>query len=290
MRRPISRIVSLVLLSLCLGTDPLLAAPEQEGSKKTLYGMFQQSAMGGINFVDPQEPEVVYIPFDATSILSDDLNVKVQVQGSIVNSFVRNGKTYRIITVDSVKPMTAEYGATTIASGQHTGLPGTDAVTVHTYHNKTCYLYDRYAVLERLAAYSNGHDLRVLARGGADNPDAVCESLEGSPLFEIPNDGDFTFAGLSGDILFIRNGQADAVHGLLAVNLTQQKQILDATVLPGASVAKGALRYAAVAGAQKGKGAGTAKAACPAGKTAAQDMSLDLRTGKSTAVGKVTCR
>ncbi len=288
MRRPFSRILSLVLFSLFLGAQPAQAASEPEGNKKTLYGMFRQSAEGGINFIDPQEPDVVYIPFDAKAILSDDLNIKVQVQGAVVESFSRNGKNYRLITVDSVKPMTAEYGATTIAPGQHPGLPGTDAATVHAYHNKTCYLYDRYAILERLAPYSDGHSLRVLARSAADNPDAVCESLEGAPLFEIPNGGDFAFAGLSGDTLFVQNGRAEAVHGLLAVNLALRKQTLDATVLPGASVAKGVVRYAEVVKAEAGKA--KAFAACPAGKTAARDMTLELKAGKATAVGKVTCR
>lgn len=284
MRRPLFRILALVLLSLALGAEPIQAASESDALKKTLYGMFRQTAEGAINFIDAQEAGVVYIPFDAKAIMSDVLNIEVQVQGSIVESFTRNGASYRIIAVDSIKPMTAEYGATTVTAGQHPGLPGTDAAQVHAYHNKTCYLYDRYAVLDRLAAYSDGHDLRVMARTAADAPAAVCESLEGTPLFEIPNGGDFTFAGLSGDTMFIQNGPPDAVHGLMAVNLAAQKQTLDANVVPGASVAKGVLRYPEIVA------AGKDKPICPAGKTAVREMTLELKSGKRAAAGKVACR
>ncbi|WP_300160336.1 hypothetical protein [Solidesulfovibrio sp.] len=283
MHHPLRKLLPLVLLSLLLAADPSPAASEQDSRKTTLYGMFHRTPESGIIFENPQEPDVVYLPFDAKTIMGDSLDIKVQVQGSVVDSFARNGKTYRVLTVDSVRPMAAEYGATTIADGARAGLPGTDAAEVHDYRNRQCYLYPRYAVLDRQAAYSDGHNLRVVARTGADNPDAVCENLEGRPLFEIPNGGDFAYAGLSGDTLFIRNGRADAVHGLMAVDLAREKQTLDATVAPGASVASGVLRYVEVEPA-------TAKPACPAGKTALRDMRLDLRTGKATAAGKVTCQ
>lgn len=284
MRRPFLPLLPLVVAFLVLGSAPATAATDADTAKKTLYGMFRQAADGALNFIDAQEPGVIYIPFDATAIMSDDLNIKVQVQGSVVESFTRGGTTYRILAVKSIKPLTSEYGATTITPGQHPGLPGTEAATVHAYANKTCVLYDRYAVLEHATAYANGASLRVLARTPGDNPDAVCEALEGRPVFKISNGDDFTFAGLSGDTLFVQNGQADAVHGLMAVNLVSQKQILNATVIPGATVAGGVLRYT------EQVAAGKTKLTCPAGKTAVRDMRLVLQTGRTEAVGKVVCR
>ncbi len=98
------------------------AASEPEGTKKTLYGMFRQSAEGGINFIDPRNPTS-----STFRSMPKPYERRPEHQGAgarrVVESFSRNGKNYRLITVDSVKPMTAEYGATTIAPGQHPGLP-----------------------------------------------------------------------------------------------------------------------------------------------------------------------
>ena len=283
MHRVFSPFVALFFLVCCLGADPIPAAADPEARKVTLYGMFQQSPQGGIEFSSQTEPDVVYLPFAPGAILGDSLGIKVQVQGEIRDSFTRQGRSYRILAVADIRPMTAEYGATTIETGRRFGLPGSDAAQVHAYHNKTCYLYDRYAVLETLASYSDGHTLRVLARTAADAPDAVCENLQGRPLFEIPNGGDFAFAGLSGDTLLVRNGQPEALHGLMAVNLAARKQTLDATVAPGASLDKGRLLYR-----EKLPEAGR-KPACPAGGTAVRGMALELTTGKSSVVGKDTC-
>lgn len=280
MHRPPFVVTLLTLLACCLAAVPVLGQPTPNAPKQTFYGQFHQTADGAVVFTESQHPNLVYMPFDPTGVSTDDLNIDVQVQGAVKDSFKRNGKDYRILAVDSIKPMTAEYGATTIAKDRHPGLPGADAAEVHTYPDKICFLYQHYAVLEQQTGYAAGHGLRVLGRNASDAPDAVCESLEGRPIFEIPNGGDFSFGGLSGDTLFIRNGQADAVHGLLAVNLVQQKQTLEATVAPGATIHNGTLRYTLV----------VPQAFCPKGKAAMRDMALDLKTGRVGAVGKVDCR
>jgi len=202
---------------------PVAAIAEPETKKTVLYGMFRQSPEGGVEFVSPQEPDVVYVPLDAASIMADVLNIQVQVRGEIRESFARQGKTTRILAVEDIRPMTAEYGATRIEKDKAVGLPGADPAEVHAYHDKTCAAYDRYAVVETLADYSDGHTLRLLARTAADAPAAVCGNLQGTPLFEIPNGGDFAFAGISGDTLFVQNGPTDAVHGLMAVNFRHEE-------------------------------------------------------------------
>jgi hypothetical protein len=245
--------------------------------------MFQQRPEGGIVLTCPQEPDVVYMPFDSGSIMGDVLHIQVQVRGEIRDSFVKNGKTVRILAVSAIKPLTAEYGATRVTSQTSFGLPGADATTIHAYLNKTCYLYARYAVLELQSAFADGHVLRVLARDPQDDPSAVCENLQGKHLFEIPNGGDFTFAGLSGDTLFVQNGPPKAVHGLMAVNVARQRQTLNAVVVPGTTIAGRTLRYKETAANRTGK------SSCPAGKVAARPMTLDLVTGRTSTVGKAGC-
>ncbi|EHJ49578.1 hypothetical protein DFW101_3582 [Solidesulfovibrio carbinoliphilus subsp. oakridgensis] len=284
MHRLLFPILALCVLACAATGDPALAASEQDPRKVTLYGMFHQTPEGGIVFNNAEEPDAVYLPFDPGSIMGEVVNIQVQVQGEIRDSFTRQGKNYRILAVSDIRPMTAEYGSTTIEQGQRFGLPGADAGQIHAYHDKTCYLYDRYAVLETLASYSDGHTLRVLAHAPGDSKDAVCENLEGRPLFEILNGGDFSFAGLSGDTLFVRNGPADAIHGLMAVNLATQKQTLDATVVPGSSLDKGTLRYSELLGPH------AAQKFCPAGQTAIMPMALDLKTGTPRDAGKPVCR
>lgn len=244
----------------------------------TIYGVFRQSPQGGILLTCPQEPGVVYLPFDPGAIMGDVRDIQVQVRGEVRDSFQRDGKTVKILAVSAITPMKAEYGATTVTQQASFGLPGTDPVEVHAYPDKTCYLYARYAVQEKLAPYSDGHLLRVLTRNAADNPAAVCEDLQGTPLFAIPNGGDFRFAGLTGDTLLIENGPAQAVHGLMAVNLAQEKQTLDATVVPGSAVLGRTLHY-------RQKVAGN----CPDGATATRPMTLDLITGHAKDVGKMRC-
>ena len=285
MHRVFSPLATLGLLLCCLLAGPAAAEAEaQDGSKKTtVYGMFRQSAQGGIELTSPQEPGVVYIPFDRGAIMGSVVGIKVRVRGVVRDIVDRQGTSYRILAVDDITPLTAEYGATTIERGKTVGLPGTDLAEVHAYHNKTCFFYPRYAVVETLAQYSDGHTLRVLGHSATDSPDAVCELAQGTPLFEIPNGGDFAFAGLAGDTLLVQNGQPKAVHGLMAVNLATQKQTLDATVVPGGSVDKGRLLYS-----QTLPAAGR-KTACPADKTAVRPMSLELKTGKTAGVGKDSC-
>lgn len=283
MHRVFSPLVTLALLLGCLMAAPALAEAQDETKKVTVYGVLHQNAQGGIELTSPQEPGVVYVPFDPGSIMGTMLDIKVRVRGDIRASVVRQGMTYKVLAVDDVTPMTAEYGATTIEHGKAVGLPGTDTAEVHAYYDKTCYFFPRYAVVETLANYTDGHTLRVLAHTAADSPDAVCEMAQGTPLFEVPNGGDFAFDGLVGDTLFVQNGQPKAIHGLMAVNLAGQKQTLDATVTPGGHVEKGKLLYA-----EKLPDTGR-KSACPADKTAVRPMVLDLKTGKSAAAGKETC-
>ena len=282
MRRMVTRFMALAFaLGVCLAL-PGVGEAQEETRKTTVYGMLRQTTQGGIELTSAQEPGVVYVPFDPGSIMDSLLNIKVRVRGVVREIVARNGVTYKVLAVDDVTPMTAEYGATTIERGKAAGLPGTDLAEVHAYHDRTCYFYPRYAVVETLASYSDGHVLKVAAHTAADSPDAVCELAQGRPLFEIPNGGDFAFAGLSGDTLFVANGSAEALHGLMAVNLAAEKQTLDSTVIPGAKVAAGRLDYAEKI--ESGR-----KPACPAGKTAVRPMRLDLKTGKAAPAGKDSC-
>jgi hypothetical protein len=283
MRRALVPFLTLCSIFCCLLSEPSMAADDQIGKIVTIYGTFRQSQQGGIELYCPQEPDVVYLPFDTGAIMSDYLNIKVGVKGEIKDAFTRQNKNYRVITVSDIKPMRDEYGSTTVEKDKRVGLPGSDPAEVHAYHNKTCYLYDRYAVLEDLTAPYAGHSLRVRIRATTDAPDAICEDLEGKPLFEILNGGDFTFAGLSGDTLFIQNGSPTAIHGMIAVNLATEKQTLDATVTPDAMVEKGSLHY------QEKLPDNAAKKVCPVGKTAMRPMILDLKTGKSRQAGKIVC-
>jgi hypothetical protein len=267
-----------VMLLLGSWLCPLPALADTEAKPITVYGLFHQTSQGGIVLNCPQEPDVVFLPFDSGAIMRDVLDIQVQVRGEIRDSFVRDGKTVKVLAISAITPMKAEYGATTVTSQTAYGLPGTDPVQIHAYPDRTCYLYDRYAVLERLANYSDGHGLAVLARNAGDNPAAVCETLEGTPLFTIPNGGDFTFAGLTGDTLLVQNGSPKAVHGLMAVNLSQQKQTLNATVVPGSAVTGRTLRYGQ-----------TVAGSCPNGATAARPMALDLVTGHGKDIGKTSC-
>lgn len=282
MRRMFTRFMALAFaLGVCLAL-PGAGEAQEETRKTTVYGMLRQTPQGGIELTSAQEPGVVYVPFDRGSIMNSLLDIKVRVRGVVREIVARNGITYKVLAVDEVTPMTAEYGATTIERAKAAGLPGTDLAEVHAYHDRTCYFYPRYAVVETLASYSDGHVLKVSAHTAADSPDAVCELAQGRPLFEIPNGGDFAFAGLSGDTLFVANGSADALHGLMAVNLAAEKQTLDATVIPGAKVAAGRLDYAEKI--ESGR-----KPSCPAGKTATRPMRLDLKTGKTAPAGKDSC-
>lgn len=283
MRRMFTRLLALAFaLGVCIAL-PEAGQAQEEPRKITIYGMLRQSAQGGVELVSAQEPGVVYVPFDPGSIMGDMLNIKVRVRGTVRESVARGGTTYKVLAVDEVAPLTAEYGATVIERDKAAGLPGTERAEVHAYHDRTCYFYARYAVVESLAGYSDGHVLRVAAHTAQDSPDAVCELAQGRPVFEIPNGGDFAFAGLAGDTLFVTNGPADGLHGLMAVNLATQKQTLDATVVPGAAVAaSGNLEYAE-------KIASGRKPSCAAGKTAVRPMRLDLKNGKASPAGKERC-
>lgn len=283
MHRVLFPLATFFFLLCCLAGVPVPAEAQGESKKTTIYGMFRQSPQGGLELTSPQEPGVVYIPFDRGSVMAAVVGIKVRVTGVVRDIVERQGVSYRVLSVADITPLRAEYGATTIERGKAVGLPGTDTAEVHRYHNQTCYLFPRYAVVETLAAYTDGHSLRVLAHTDADSPDAVCEMAQGTPLFEIPNGGDFTFAGVSGDTLLVQNGPATAIHGLMAVNLVVQKQTLDATVAPGTAVAKGRLLYA-----EKRPETGR-QAACPAGQTAVRPMALEMKTGKAAAAGKDTC-
>jgi hypothetical protein len=283
MRRIIPPFIALCFFLCCLWPGPLPAASDAPAKLTTVYGMLRQSPEGGIVFVSSQEPDVVYLPFDPGAIMGSLLNIEVRLRGEIRDSFTRQGKTYRVVAVADIEPMKDEYGNTAITENASFGLPGSDPVQIHAYHGKTCYLYAHYAVLEILAMNSDGHALRVMTRTAADAPAAVCEDLEGMPLFEIPDGGDFSFAGLSGDTLFIQNGAPSQIHGLMAVNLATKTQTLDATVPPGATVSKGVLRY------QQKMADGGVKKVCPAGQTATRPMVLDMKTGKSREVGKTVC-
>lgn len=243
----------------------------------TLYGMLHQTDQGGIVLECPQEPGVVYVPFDPTSIMADTLDIEVQVRGETRDSFMRQGKTFRILAVTDVKPLRAEYGSTTVTANEAFGLPGTDRAQVHAYFNKTCYLYERYAVLVRLPVGYVGHALLVLNRNPGDAPDAICEALQGSPLYEL-DDNQAAFAGLAADTLFFTIGRTQEPHTLVAVNLARQQQVLNASVVPGAAVAGQTLRYRQQVG-----------TTCPEGKTAARPMALDLVTGRAKNLGKATC-
>ena len=279
-----NRIRAAFLPLACLVWCLLLPAPARADTGEiTVYGVLQQSPQGGIELLCAEEPDVVYVPFDPGAIMSDLIGLQIQARGVVRDTFVRNGKTIRVLAVSHLRPLTAEYGSTTVTAQASYGLPGTDPVQIHAYHNKTCYLYARYAVLERLSDDADGHSLRILARQPGDAPAAVCEHLEGTPLFKIPNGGDYAFAGLSGDVLFVRNGPAAAVHGLMAANLPRQQQLLEATVVPGAGVSGHTLRYQAVVLATE------QKSLCPEGKTAIRAMTLDLLAGKTRKIGKPTC-
>lgn len=270
-RRP--RVHPLHLLWIWLLTCASAAASDSV----TLYGELRQTDDGGIVLHCPQEPGVVYLPFNPNIILRDLLNIQVQVRGEIRDSFQRDNTTMRILAVDSVKPMRAEYGDTTVLSRAAIGLPGTEPAEIHNYFNRACYLYDRYAVLTRQPTGYAGHALRVLVREPGDAPDAVCENLEGRPLYEL-DDPQAGFAGLSGDTLFIAIGQPQVPYTLVAINLARQQQMLNAQVVPDATVAGKTLRYHQ-----------QVNVACPQGKIAVRPMTLDLVTGRGKEIGKVGC-
>ena len=250
----------------------------------TVFGILRQASDGGIVLENPQNPQVVYIPFDKNAIMDSMLNVQVQVTGEIRDSFVRDGKTYSIIAASNIKILEAEYGNTKITKQANYGLPGTDTAEIHAYFNKTCYLYAHYAIIERSSDDTDGHSLRVLRREPQDDSAAICEAREGTPLFKIPNGGDFSFAGLAGDVLFIQNGPVSGLHGLMAVNLASQQQILNAVVVPGATVVGHSLHYPGLAENTSGH-----RALCPQGKTAVRMMDLDCTTGHIHTDGKTSC-
>lgn len=280
MGRYFTPLVAIWMLVCCWGVTVAEAAEGQD-TRTAFYGMFKQAPEGGIIFTNPQEPDVVYLPFDPRGVM-DNLNIWVAVRGSIKDTFTRQGKTVHVLVVDAIKPMTAEYGPTTVAKDTVVGLPGCDAAEVHTYPDHTCALYDRYAILTRPAPYASGQDIRVRARKAGDLPAALCENLEGKPLFEIPDGGDYVFAGLAGDTLLVRNGPADAIHGLMGVDLSGPRQTLDVTVAPGERVDHAILHYLERAAHAGGK-------ACPAGKTAVRPMRFDLRSGKARPDGTMRC-
>lgn len=278
-----NRVCAVFLGVLCLGWCLGASAPVRSDTGETaVYGVLRQSPQGGIELVPPEEPHVVYIPFDPGSIMSDLIGIEVQMRGVVRDSFSRDGTTYRVLAVSHVRPLRAEYGDTTVTDHAHYGLPGTDPVQIHAYFHKTCYLYAHYAVLERQSDDADGSSLRVLARQPQDDPAAICEHLQGTPLFKIPNGGDYSFAGLSGDVLFVRSGSASDIHGLMAANLPRQQQILEATVVPGSSVSGHTLHYELVLPAGR-------KALCPSGKATVQPKVLNLTTGKTRTEGTPTC-
>lgn len=278
MSRVFSRLHLFLVFVCCLVPVSAPAVEIPVGTAMTVYGVFHQSPQGGIVLECPQEPGVVYLPFDATAIMSDVLNIQVQVRGEIRDSFMRDGKTIRVLAVTDITPLRAEYGATRVIDQAAIGLPGADAAQIHLYHDATCYLYGRYAVLERLAPGFVGHSLRVLARQPDDDPDAVCEGLQGAHLFTVDHATDDTFAGLSGDTLLLQKGLPQQVHGLMAINLVKARQTLDAVVLPGETITGHILSYR-----QK------AQTRCPAGKIAARPMTLNFTTGRIRDIGKIVC-
>jgi hypothetical protein len=278
MSRVCSRLYPLLLIVCCLLPASARAVESPDGKRMTVYGLFRQSAQGGILLESPEEPGVVYLPFDATAIMSDVLNIQVQVRGELRDTFTRDGKTVRVLAVTDIKPMTAEYGSTRVIDQAAFGLPGADTVQIRVYHDATCYLYDRYAVLERQAPGFVGHALRVLARHPDNDPAAACENLQGEPLFTIDHAADYTFAGLSGETLLLQKGLPQQVHGLMAVNLAQARQILDTVVVPGETITGHVLGYRQ-----------QVQAPCPAGKIAARPMTLNFVTGRSRDIGKTVC-
>ena len=263
---------------LCLFlTLPLAQSAALASDSVTVYGVLRQSDQGGIVLECPQEPGVIYLPFNPHTILADLLNIEVQVRGEIRDTFMRQNTTVRILAVSDIKPLRAEYGSTTIIDQAAIGLPGTQPAEIHNYFNRVCYLYDRYAVLTRQPTNYAGHALRVLVRNPGDAPDAVCENLEGTPLYELDND-QAGFAGLSGDTLFVAIGQPRVPYTLVAINLARQQQTLNALVVPDANVAGQTLHYRQ-----------QVQAACPADKIAVRPMALDLVTGRGKELGKATC-
>lgn len=271
-------VCSLLVLVCCLLPAVALAFDIPVGTRLTIYGLFHQTPQGGILLSCPQEPDIVYLPFDPSAIMSDVFDIQVQVRGTLQATFQRDGKTVRVLSVTHITPLRSDYGETHVIDHAAFGLPGADAPQIRISHDATCYLYERYAVLERQAPGFNGHVLHILARNPGDDPAAECANFQGTPLFSIDHAADYTFAGLSGNTLLLQKGLPQQLHGLMAVNLAQARQTLDAVVVPGEAIAGDVLNYRQQAHAQ-----------CPTGQIAVRPMTLDFATGRIRDIGRPVC-
>ncbi len=254
-------ILPLLAFSIACFVDDAKAQDASAVKKVELYGQFSKSPMGAVTFTADKEPDVVYDPMIVSADPSDYLGILVKITGTVTNSFTRDGKTVKTLNLEKIAPMDQEYGSTRVSSAPYFGVEGSEPVQIHAYGDHTCYLYAKYAVQELQASYSEGMDLALIPRAPSDDPAALCENMKAKPAMLIPNEGADHFYGLSGDRLFVNDGQGPEPHALVVYDLTTQKAAFTAPFFTPAVLEKGRYLEFATLGGPKAVKKGRAKPA-----------------------------
>ncbi len=266
------------------------AAPAPAAKRVELYGVFNKSAQGAVTFTAYHEPDVIYDPLTVSADPTDYIGILVKITGLVTDSFIRGDRVIKTLNLEKITPMDQEYGNTRVFTAPFYGTPGSDPVEIHIYEQHTCFLYDNYAVQQTISDYSEGMNLAVIPRSPSDDPAALCENMKAAPYMLIPNEGADHFYGLSGDRLFVDDGEGPPPHALVVYDLTTKKAAFTAPFFPPLELAKNRyLEFSALGGPEAVKKGRDKQAAARGGdkdKGARENIRVDLKNFAVERVGK----
>lgn len=209
------------------------ASQKQEGEKAvkggvTLVGKFSEPKPGGVVFTPDNEKNTVYVPMGAKTNPTDYLNIYVRIKAEVTDEFIKDGRTVKLMQINSIEPMTGEYGDTRTTRSRSFGVRGSAPVEITKYPDHTCYKYKLFIVHEKPHAYSQGNDIMVTPLSKGEDPVSLCESFKDRPHMLLENKGANHFYGMAGPWLFINDGTGADPHALIIVNMAEQKEQITA--------------------------------------------------------------